>query len=99
MESKIILTTEEINKVVDELKEIKAKLSKMEAKEKRLVQALHNHMLDNEILCTKDGEELATWKYAKPTVFFDAKKLEREKPDVYVNYMGVREGSRRLLIK
>lgn len=94
-----VFSTDEIKKVVDELKELKAVLKALEKKEEQLKQALYNHMLDNEILITPDGEILLSWKYSEPTAFFDAKRLQKENPHTYQAYMDVRDGSRRLLIK
>ena len=97
--SSSVFTNDSIEKVVEELKQLKVELKKLENKEERLKQALYNHMLDNEVLITHDGEIKATWSYAKPTTFFDAKKLEKENPHIYNSFLGVREGSRRLLLK
>lgn len=46
-----------------------------------------------------DGEVLATWKSAKPTIRFDAKAFKQRHPKVYAAFERPAESSRRFLLK
>ena len=59
---------------------------------------LMDYMGDKEVLI-KDGENLITWKQAKETRKFDAKKFAEDHPDLYEEYKETKVGSRRFLIK
>jgi len=52
-----------------------------------------------ETLITKDGIELATWKYNKDSERVDSKRLMNEYPSVYNQVVELVSGSRVFLIK
>lgn len=57
-----------------------------------------DYMGDKEVL-EQDGENLISWKQAKDTRKFNAKKFAEDHPDLFEEYKETKSGSRRFLIK
>ncbi len=95
----IIIATDEIKALVQEIAEVRAIRKAIEKKEESLKGKLELYMGDAELLATDDGEELLTWKYTAPKKVFDAKKFEYEHPQIYKKFLKVQDGHRRLVLK
>ena len=81
-----------------EIKDIKAKIKELEAKQQLLEDEIKEAIaFADGITC--NGNILATWKRSKDTMKFDAKRFEAENKDICKDYITVVKGSRRFLIK
>jgi len=98
-EPSIMQSDSEIDATVEELRQLKRYIKKLEKDMESLTQKIVSHMKDHEVLINLDGEELVTYQYTSDVKFFDAKKLQAENRDIYDKYMGLRPGSRRFVIK
>ena len=89
----------QIEQVAATLKKIKADLSALEEAEEKAKLFLQSAMTDKSQIINAAGEILVTWKQTKPSKKFDAKKLEREMPEIYQRFMAEVPGVRRFLVK
>lgn len=78
---------------------IKAQIKALEAQEDQLATMLQGYLGDKDTLVTVDGQVLATWKSAKPSMKFDAKLFATAMPDIYKQFTVSSAGSRRFLLK
>jgi len=78
---------------------IKQELKALETRQDQLQTLIEGYMGDRDTLATIEGNVLATWKSAKPSIKFDAKLFEKAMPDIYKQFMREVPGSRRFLIK
>lgn len=86
--------------ILEDLKEVKRRKKIFEKEEKRLQQALYNHMGEHDLLVDPEtGEELCTWSYARGYEKLDSEKLKEEMPQLYRQYVFMTEPVRRLEIK
>jgi len=81
------------------LAQIKANIKHLEAQEEQYDTLVRGYMAEKSTLATIDGQVLATWKSAKPSVKFDAKLFQEAMPDIYKQFMREMPGSRRFLLK
>lgn len=81
------------------LAQVKANIKALEAQEEHLDTLVRGYMGDKDTLATIDGQILATWKSAKPSVKFDAKLFQEAMPDIHKQFMREMPGSRRFLLK
>jgi len=95
----VIASNAEIDELVAEIKRIRNFKKTLAEQEDNLMQKLYNYMSENEELVNENGELLLSWKYAKDSQYFDAKRFQIDNPDVYNNYLALRNGARRLVIK
>jgi predicted phage-related endonuclease len=98
-ELSVMQSNAQIDVTVEDLRNLRRYIKKLEKQEEKLIQKIVNHMKDHEVLVNLDGEELVTYQYTSDVKFFDAKKLQSEHRDIYDKYMGLRPGSRRFVIK
>ena len=78
---------------------IKAHIKALEAQEGTLQTLIQGYMAENDTLSTIEGQVLATWKSAKASTKFDAKRFEIAMPDIYRQFCSDVPGSRRFLLK
>jgi putative phage-type endonuclease len=92
----------EVYKYCKALREVKDSITDLEARKEELEFKIKEIMKDAEAVYCSDAEEpypLVTWRQAKPTSRFDAKRFKAEHPDMAEAYTSVTPGSRRFLLK
>jgi len=95
---KVIEAAEPVYETVEELRVIKQRIKELESKEAEYTERIKLLMRDADALMFR-GDTLATWKQSKDSVLFDAKRLQKEKPEIYNQYLSERAGSRRFMVK
>lgn len=101
---KVVEVTDEIMEAITTIKSLKPQIDQLEAQIKEKVDAVKMFMADADSLCMPGSKEhnpsvIATWKSAKDTEKFDAKRFSIEHPELYEEYLVKQPGSRRFLIK
>ena len=81
------------------LAQVKANIKALEAQEEQLQTLVSGYMGESSVLSTIEGQVLATWKNAKPSVKFDSKLFQSAMPDIYQQFVREMPGSRRFLLK
>ena len=81
------------------LAQIKANIKALEAQEEQYDTLVRGYMGEASVLSNIEGQVLATWKNAKPSVKFDSKLFESAMPDIHKQFMREMPGSRRFLLK
>jgi len=81
------------------LSQVKAQIKLLEAKEEQYQTLVAGYMGDASVLSNIEGQVLATWKNAKPSIKFDAKLFQEAMPDIHKQFMREMLGSRRFLLK
>jgi predicted phage-related endonuclease len=81
------------------LAQIKANIKALEAQEEQYDTLVRGYMGESSVLANIEGQVLATWKNAKPSVKFDTKLFESAMPDIHKQFMREMPGSRRFLLK
>lgn len=95
-----ILSNEDSELIVVELKEIKAQIKKLQKIEKILKQKLYNYMGEYDVLVSPEtGEEIVHWTYSKGYMKFDDKRFAAEKPKIYEKYCYMTDPVRTLNLK
>jgi predicted phage-related endonuclease len=84
---------------VQALDHIKKSIKTWEEKEELAKAWLMSYMGDKAELVNVAGDILVTWKTAKPSKRFNAKRFEQENPKLYEQYKDETAGSRRFLVK
>jgi putative phage-type endonuclease len=95
---KVIEAAEPVYATVEELRGVKQRIKELESKEAEYTERLKLLMRDADALMFR-GETLVSWKQSKDSVLFDAKRLQKEKPEIYNQYLSERAGSRRFMVK
>jgi predicted phage-related endonuclease len=93
------MASQSVEQAIMLLKDVKAKMSELEATEEQLKTMIQGYMGEASNLVTLDGSVLATWKSAKPTASFDSKLFQSAMPDIYGKFVMQKQGSRRFLVK
>jgi predicted phage-related endonuclease len=93
------MASQSVEQAIMLLKDVKAKMSDLEATEEQLKTMIQGYMGEASNLVTLDGSVLATWKSAKPTASFDSKLFQSAMPDIYTKFVMQKQGSRRFLVK
>jgi predicted phage-related endonuclease len=93
------LASASVEEAVRYLSAIKREIKALEEREDQFQTLVQGYMEDKATLASIDGNVLATWKSAKPSVKFDAKLFQEAMPDIYKQFMREMPGSRRFLIK
>jgi predicted phage-related endonuclease len=81
------------------LAQVKANIKHLEAQEEQLQTLVAGYMGEASVLSNIEGQVLATWKNAKPSVKFDTKLFQEAMPDIHKQFMREMPGSRRFLLK
>jgi predicted phage-related endonuclease len=81
------------------LAQIKANIKALEAQEEQYDTLVRGYMGESSVLANIEGQVLATWKNAKPSVKFDSKLFQEAMPDIHKQFMREMPGSRRFLLK
>jgi putative phage-type endonuclease len=97
-DGKIIEATEDIVNAYNQLKDVRAELSRLETTKEELETRIKLGFGDAEAM-SYAGQTLATWKAAKDSSKFDAKLFCKENPELAEKYTFVQPGSRRFLVK
>ena len=97
-DGKSMLATQEVMDVVEELQDISAEEKALKARKEELKAQIQMTMRDCEAVLY-DGKPVITWKAARSSQKFDAKRFKAENSDIYNNYLTEVSGSRRFLIK
>jgi predicted phage-related endonuclease len=84
---------------VQALDNIKKSIKGWEEKEELAKAWLMSYMGDKAELVNVAGDILVTWKTAKPSKRFNAKRFEQENPKLFEQYKDETAGSRRFLVK
>lgn len=80
-----------------ELAEVRDKIDEYTSKQKALENKIKIYMGINDTLVSNNSK-IATWKSTKASVVLDSKKLQKEKPEIYNEYLTKREPTRRFLL-
>ena len=94
-----IMATKVIEEYCEALKDIKVRIKELENKEEIAQARLMSFMGDKAELVNVAGDILVTWKTAKASKRFNAKRFEQENPKLYEQYKDETAGSRRFLVK
>lgn len=94
----VIQATTEIIDVHSRLLSVREQEALIKAQREALETQIKEYLGIYEVL-SYDGSAIATWKTSKPSMSFDAKKLQKEMPDIYAKYAQPKAGSRRFTIK
>lgn len=93
------VATPDIYELVLEHAAAKRVLKECEAHEEQLATRIKQYMEDAGDLHDEHGKTLVTWRSAKPSQRFDAKRFATEHPELYAAYCYEQAGSRRFLNK
>ncbi len=91
--------TSEIESACEKLSAVKLSLKVGEQAKEELEQKVKAAMEDNSVLVDANGLPLITWKKARDSQRFDAKRFKSEHPDLHSQYLNTVPGSRRFLVK
>jgi len=94
-----IMATKVIEEYCEALKDIKVRIKELENKEEIAQARLMSFMGDKAELVNVAGDILVTWKTAKASKRFNAKRFEQENSKLYEQYKDETAGSRRFLVK
>lgn len=97
-EGMVVEASQEVYAAAVRAYQCRRELKKIEEEEAEAIELLKLAMGDAEKL-TANGETLATWRAAKPSAKFDAKRFCAEHPQVAEAYTTETPGSRRFLLK
>jgi len=81
------------------LAQVKANIKHLESQEEQLQTLVAGYMGEASVLSNIEGQVLATWKNAKPSLKFDSKLFQSAMPDIYGQFVREMPGSRRFLLK
>ena len=97
-DGKSMLATQEVMDVVEELQDIAQEEKALKARKEELKAQIQMTMRDCEAVIY-DGKPVITWKAARASQKFDAKRFKAENQELYNDYLTEVPGSRRFLIK
>jgi len=97
-DGKSMLATQEVMDVVEELQDIAKEEKALKARKEELKAQIQMTMRDCEAVLY-DGKPVITWKAARASQKFDAKRFKSENQNLYSDYLTEVPGSRRFLIK
>jgi predicted phage-related endonuclease len=97
-EGAVMEATPEILSAYTELISVREAIKELERSETELTEMIKTVMRDNEII-QSSGKQLFTWRSPKPSQLFDLDRFQTEHPELYLQYMTEKSGSRRFLIK
>jgi len=94
-----VVSTSQVERVIEQLKEVQAAIKQLEAQEDAAKTALQNYMKDKTSIITPYNETLVTWKASKASKSFDKDLFKSAMPDIYEQFVVEKPGSRRFLVK
>lgn len=94
-----VTATAEIEEHVQSIKSIKERIKELEQKEQEHRTEIMLALGEKDTLIDLEGNQLVTWRLAKPTVRFDSKAFEAAHPELYKQFRKTGEASRRFLVK
>jgi predicted phage-related endonuclease len=97
-DSKVIEVGDEIMQAYNQLKDVRAEISKLEEQKEALEAKLKMGFGDAEAI-SYGGNTLATWKAGKDSEKFDAKAFQADHPELARQYTKSVKSSRRFLLK
>ena len=97
-EGKEVGAEPEIMELYNELVDLNEQKKEAEARINEIKDHIKKQFGDAEKM-TYFGDVLFTWKKSKDSVQFDKKEFEKQKPELYKQFLKPKKGSRRLLIK
>ena len=95
----IVIANQNIENLVNDLKQLKAKIKELETTGEDWETQIRNALGDRSELRTFDGNTLVTWKSSKSSMRFSADLFKTAMPDIYEKFVVEQVGSRRFLIK
>jgi predicted phage-related endonuclease len=95
----IVIANQNIETLVSDLKQLKAKIKELETIGEDWETQIRNALGDRSELRTFDGNTLVTWKSSKASMRFSADLFKTAMPDIYSKFVVEQMGSRRFLIK
>jgi predicted phage-related endonuclease len=95
----VITATQQVEKAVAQLKDVKNQIKHLEATEEALEVAVRNLMGESQEIRTVDGQTLVTWKSSKGSKKFSSSLFQSAMPDIYEQFVVETPGSRRFLVK
>ena len=96
--AKSIEAPEEMVQELSRVKALQEKIDQAEEQISQIKQQVMSTMQDAEALCHA-GKTLATWRFAKGATRLDAKRLEKDHPQLAAQYQVTALATRRLLLK
>lgn len=97
-----MIANNDVIELLDEIKRVREHKESVIEQEKYLVQRLYNIVNEHDRFITVDEygieKELATWKYAKDSERFDAKKFKEFDSALYADFVKITPGARTLRI-
>lgn len=97
-DSKVVEVGDEIMQAYNQLKDVRAEISKLEEQKEALEAKLKMGFGDAEAI-SYGGNTLATWKAGKDSEKFDAKAFQADHPELAKQYTKSVKSSRRFLLK
>ena len=94
-----ITATQQVERAIAHLKDIKTQIKHMEATEEQLEVQVRNLMGEYQEIRGVDGTTLVSWKSAKSSKRFSADLFRSAMPDIYEQFIVEQPGSRRFLVK
>ena len=94
-----VVSTSQVERVIEQLKEVQVAIKQLEAQEDAAKTALQNYMKDKTSIITPYNETLVTWKASKASKSFDKDLFKSAMPDIYEQFVVEKPGSRRFLVK
>lgn len=84
--------------VYETAKQLKQQLATIQLLLKPEIETIKEYMDKNVILLAPHGGEIATYKQNKPSIYFDEKLFQIERPKIYKAYLTEKEGNRPLVL-
>lgn len=94
-----VIATGDIERHLDELKEIKATIKEYQEKQQKLEDAIKVYMGPKDTLLSTSGKIAATWKKTKGRTSFNVEALKQESKDIYERYLKQGNPYRTFIIK
>lgn len=94
-----IVATQNHEKAVAQLKDIKARIKSLESEGEFLEVMIRNVLGEKDTLVSYSGETLVTWRASKSSKRFSSDLFKQAMPDMYEKFVIEQPGSRRFLVK
>ena len=97
-EDEILQADDDIYNITLKLRACNNQKSESENEIKELKLQLMTALEEKQVL-EYNGVQLATWKPTKDREHFDKKSFRHDHPEIYSNYVSMKEGNRRFVLK